>query len=78
MESIREYNLKAKKDLKGSKGEYFKDFNGTFDPALPHSWLVAASRQIDYDLIRSTTVWAYLDDYVGPVTCCQEVFEALS
>ena len=71
-------------NLRASKGELFAKYPDTVDYALPQNWLndfadFCRSRfpKVTYDLIRSTTVWAYPQNgYHGPVTCCREVMDA--
>jgi len=65
-----------------SKGEYFANYDGTLDYAVPQDWLDSFAKwcesnlpqsldHVTYDLIRSTTCWAYPES--EPVTCCADV-----
>lgn len=66
--------------LRLSKGEAFDNLDGAFDYALPQGWLndfadwcannKDRARGVNYESIRSTTVW-HVEH--GPVTCCKEV-----
>ena len=75
------------KSLRLSKEESFAGLDDTFDYAMPQNWLngfadfcIDRDSVVSYDLIRSTTVWAYPATgsgvQVGPVTCCKEVYSA--
>lgn len=81
--------LKWMGEVKGTtKADIFNDdvmkklgLMGSFDFALPQSWLNDFAHwcrswdkwnDIDYDLIRSTTVWT--DEEM--ITCCVEVMQA--
>ena len=62
-----------------SKSDMFgPQLDCAFDYALPQEWLNEFSKHIDYDLIRTTVVWAYPKEHSTfgvPVTCCEEVFK---
>lgn len=62
-----------------TKGELFSDLDETFDYALPQSWLnyFVQKTGLDYDLVRSTTVWLYQNNYIGPITVSAEVADAI-
>lgn len=83
---MRTHNPKTIRELKAMnayKADLFKDMDGAFDYAMPQGWLDSfsdwckqADPTITYELIRSTTVWAYQDSIGRPVTCCKEVASA--
>ena len=76
-------NFEQLKALNISKGEAFDNLGHPYDAALPQDWLndfadwccnnPDRARGVDYDRIRSTTVWGYGDETSGPITCCREV-----
>ncbi len=68
--------------MKVSKGDIFEGLEVTFDYALPQGWLDSlADRPYSpsYNVILSTTVWAYPPGFFSgiPVTCCIEVQQAI-
>ena len=76
-------DLETLKNRNQSKGEAFADCKLTVDYALPQNWLDSfaswckeKNHSTTYDLIRSTTCWAYSDHYRGPITCCNEVYDS--
>jgi hypothetical protein len=71
-----------------TKGDLFENYKGVYDTALPQLWLDLFAKYcekigyINYDLIRSTTVWTYPSSdapYLsqGPVSACEEVQQAI-
>ncbi len=68
-----------------TKRDAFDSLNVDFDCTLPQQWLDSVTSfaiargllNVSYDLIRSTTVWVYSDNYVGPLSCCLEVAEVI-
>ena len=87
---MRIHEVKSAAELKSlrlSKDEAFAGLSDTFDYAMPQNWLnefadfcIDRDSVVSYDLIRSTTVWAYpaigSGLQSGPVTCCEEVYSA--
>jgi len=85
---IKRKSIKEIKSSPTSKGDLFKGMEVTFDYALPQTWLDTFSKwcvdhlpssygEINYNLIRSTSVMAYpKDDYARVVSACTEVHEA--
>lgn len=70
--------------LRCCKQDLFTDYPHAFDFAMPQSWLThfaewckAHRPAVEYDTIRSTTVWEYPKGKMdGPVTVCREVYFA--
>ena len=65
-----------------TKERIFKGVDFTFDYALPQTWLDSLADKIyspSYNVILSTTVWAYPPgNFFGiPVTACVEVQQAI-
>lgn len=78
------YTISELEKMRISKGELFKDMEKikTFDYTLPQEWLNNFSLwckmsdfNINYELIRSTTVWLYPEN--KPVSMCTEVQEQI-
>ena len=77
------YTIEQLKEERMSKEELFDGSNFSFDYSMPQDWLNDFSDwckkyqpEISYDLIHSTTVWAYTGKhYYGfPVFECIEVY----
>jgi hypothetical protein len=78
------YTIEELKEKRMSKEELFKGINFSFDHSLPQDWLDEFSNwckiyypEITYDIILSTTIWAYTQNnfYGFPVFGCLEVCE---
>ena len=79
-------SLETLESMHVTKGELFKGVKCTFDYALPQDWLddfstfcKSTGDIVTYDLIRSTTVWAYPKNgkyslYGLPLIACTEVY----
>lgn len=83
---MRQHNLKTFdqiRKLHSTKSELFENLKSTFDYSLPQNWLDSFANwckennhDTGYYKIMGTTVWAYSDQYRGPVTCCSEVYDS--
>ena len=76
-------SLETLTNMSISKSEIFKDMNISFDYTLPQGWLNRIARlpgAPSYDVILSTTVWAYPPgQFMGiPITACIEVQQAIN
>jgi hypothetical protein len=85
---MKTYSIKELEAMNITKGELSKmmpDWVKGFDYALPQTWLDDISRKYNnlyYDLILSTTFWAYSDEkagykWGGPLTLCTQVKEMI-
>ena len=79
------YSIETLNKTQRPKWELFQN-DKSFDFALPQEWLnefaawcqVNGRKEVTYDLIRSTTVWSYVNDkFAGrPLFKCKEVYFA--
>ena len=73
------YSIKQLEKMRITKQELFKN-ESKFDYNLPQTWLNNTCKKldVDYQLLRSTTVWSYKNNRFGePLSLCQEIQEKL-
>ena len=73
------YSITQLNKMKITKEELFKN-ESDFDYSLPQTFInnIIKNTDIDYQLLRSTTVWSYKNNRFGePLSLCQEIQEKL-
>ena len=73
------YSITQLNKMKITKEELFKN-ESDFDYALPQTFIndIIKNTDIDYQLLRSTTVWSYKKNRFGePLSLCTEIQEKL-